>query len=126
MCRNIRNLRDYLGIGVVDLKRNARPQRRDLLSPLRLLICLSSLICKNISVLCPAKSLHKRGHPAPVEGRIAIVTDVGAGCGGRGSARDEYADRGRRSRVVLTPRRRRQVGNDASALLVAMLRIALK
>jgi hypothetical protein len=32
-------------------------------------------------------------HPAPFkEGRFAIVTNVGAGCGGRGSARDERAE----------------------------------
>jgi hypothetical protein len=28
-------------------------------------------------------------HPVPLEGRIMIVTDVGAGCGGRGMSRDE-------------------------------------
>jgi hypothetical protein len=28
-------------------------------------------------------------HPVPLEGRIAIVTDVGAGCGGRGRRFDE-------------------------------------
>jgi hypothetical protein len=50
------------------------------------------------------------------EVRIAIVTDVGAGCDGRGGVRratsvlDENADRVRRSRVVLTPRRWCQVG----------------
>jgi hypothetical protein len=30
-------------------------------------------------------------HPVPLEGRIAIVTDVGAGCGGRGRRFDEDA-----------------------------------
>jgi hypothetical protein len=29
--------------------------------------------------------LYIHGHPAQTEGRFAIVTDVGAGCGGRGS-----------------------------------------
>jgi hypothetical protein len=34
--------------------------------------------------------LHKRRRPAPSdEGRFAIVTDVGAGCGGRRVSRDE-------------------------------------
>src|ERR1700677_3026285 len=44
------------------------------------------------------------------KGRIAIVTDVGAGCDGRelGQKTNDMA-RGRRSRVVLTPRRWRQV-----------------
>jgi hypothetical protein len=31
-------------------------------------------------------------HPGPNEGRFAIVTDVGQGCGGRGSARDECTE----------------------------------
>ncbi len=31
-------------------------------------------------------SITTRVIPCPQEGRIAIVTDVGAGCGGRGSA----------------------------------------
>src|SRR5882724_3177694 len=44
------------------------------------------------------------------EGRFANVTDVGAGCGGRGGARDGRCQCGRRSRVVLTPRRWCQVG----------------
>jgi hypothetical protein len=39
---------------------------------------------------------------------------LGAGCGGRGSAPDERHGRGRRSRVVLTPRRWRQVGGKIS------------
>jgi hypothetical protein len=33
-----------------------------------------------------------------IEGRIAIVTDVGLGCGGRALSRDERHARGRRSR----------------------------
>jgi hypothetical protein len=56
-----------------------------------------------------------RSRPASLEGRIAIVTDVEAGCGGRGWADDERPRRGRPSRVVLTPRRWRQVGGVYSA-----------
>jgi hypothetical protein len=37
------------------------------------------------------------------EGRVAIVTDVGAGCGGRKDAIDDQRLSGRQSRVVLTP-----------------------
>jgi len=49
----------------------------------------------------------------PQEGRIAIVTDVGRGMRWtRFGAVDERADLGRRSRVVLMPRRWHQVGND--------------
>jgi hypothetical protein len=47
-------------------------------------------------VLSPSRALE--------EGRIAIVTDVGAGCGGRKDAIDEQRLSGRQSRVVLTPR----------------------
>jgi hypothetical protein len=33
--------------------------------------------------------IHNSRHPVPHEGRFAIVTDVGTGCGGRGCALDE-------------------------------------
>ncbi len=35
----------------------------------------------------PPNHLYIRSRPVPLEGRIAIVTDVGTGCSGRGSAR---------------------------------------
>ena len=47
------------------------------------LICLSSLSFKNIPVFFRAKSPVYLRHPVPVEGALAIVTDVGAGRGGR-------------------------------------------
>jgi hypothetical protein len=53
-----------------------------------LLTGVSSLISdfpKNISVFTHPKSHLELSHPGPREGRIMIVTDVGAGCGGRGS-----------------------------------------
>jgi hypothetical protein len=52
----------------------------------------------------------------PKQGRLAIVTDAGRDAVDADSAKDERRFRGRRSRVVLTPRRRRQVcgGNVAS------------
>ena len=43
------------------------------------------------------------------EGRFAVVTKRGAGCGGRGCALTNGADRGRKRRVVLAPRRWCQV-----------------
>jgi hypothetical protein len=49
------------------------------------LICLSSPSFKNIPVFLRGKSPAYLRHPVPVEGTLAIVTDVGAGCGGRGS-----------------------------------------
>ena len=67
--------------------------RRPAYAGMRRLICpsggfLSSLISdfpKNILVPTHPKSNLQLSHPTPPEGRIAIVTDVGEGCGGRGS-----------------------------------------
>jgi hypothetical protein len=61
-----------------------------------------------ISCICPPSR--------PKQGRLAIVTDAGRDAVDADSAKDERRFRGRRSRVVLTPRRRRQVcgGNVAS------------
>jgi len=46
------------------------------------------------------------------EGRFAIVTDVGRDAVDADGAFDEWRRRGRQSRVVLTPRRWRQVSQD--------------
>jgi len=62
---------------------------------------LSSPACKNISLLFAFNRWLLLRCPAPQEGRIAIVTDVEAGCGGRWWRVDEGAWGGRRSRVVL-------------------------
>ena len=51
----------------------------------------------------------------PLEGRIAIVTDAGLDAMDADGATDESTGCGRRSRVVLTPRRWRQVGGINSA-----------
>src|SRR6266850_3148304 len=48
---------------------------------------LFSVFPKNISVPTHPKSDLELSHPTPPEGRIAIVTDAGCGCGGRGSVR---------------------------------------
>ena len=61
-----------------------------------------------------ANQVYIRSRPVPTEGRFAIVTECGAGCGGRGCADNEGAGSGRRSRVVLTPRRWRQVRGKQS------------
>src|SRR6202034_1791907 len=51
--------------------------------------------------------------PPRIEGRIAIVTNVGCGMQWtRVAAQDGRRRSGRRSRVVLTPRRWRQLGDD--------------
>jgi hypothetical protein len=48
---------------------------------------LSSPFRKNFPLFFRRKSLFCLMHPVPLEGRIAIVTDVGAGCGGRSSVK---------------------------------------
>ena len=47
------------------------------------LICLSSPGCKNIFVSFRRKSYLCSLHPVPGRGALAIVTNVGMGCGGR-------------------------------------------
>jgi hypothetical protein len=56
-----------------------------------------------------SKSVVKLPPSRPTEGRLAIVTDAGRDAVDAGGAKDESASGGRRSRVVLTPRRWRQV-----------------
>jgi hypothetical protein len=58
----------------------------------------------------------------PKEGRIAIVTDAGLDAMDAGGAADESATCGRRSRVVLTPRRWRQVSRSAMSALTGLTR----
>ena len=43
----------------------------------------SSPFVKNILIFRNGKSVYIFGHPVPQEGRFAVVTDVGTGCGGR-------------------------------------------
>ncbi len=50
---------------------------------------VSSPLCKNISLHPSGKSSLQLRASHPTEGRIAIVTDAGCGCGGRGSVRRE-------------------------------------
>jgi hypothetical protein len=78
-------------------------------------ICVSTPVSKNIllRVLVEAALLIPPSHPS--EGRIAIVTDAGrdavdAAAPGAHQRADEWRNCGRQSRVVLTPRRWRQVG----------------
>jgi hypothetical protein len=56
-----------------------------------------------------------RASPARTRGVSRSSRTLSGRCGGRNSAQDECACRGRRSRVVLTPRRWRQAGRDACA-----------
>ena len=64
-------------------------------------ICLSSPSAKNILIFRRRKSVYIACHPVPQKGRFAIVTNVGAGCDGRGRCARRAYWRGRRSRVVL-------------------------
>src|SRR6266550_5640456 len=50
-------------------------------------IFLSSPLAKNISLYRYPKSEIESHRPTPQEGRLAIVTDVGVGCGGRNGVR---------------------------------------
>jgi hypothetical protein len=98
----------------------------------RLPVCNSCLTGKSVKS-CPApsnkiflfsgdpKSVQNSRHPVPLRGALAIVTNVGAGCGGRGSVRRAAGLRGglwpvsdqrhaddrcccvRQNRVVLAP-----------------------
>ncbi len=73
-------------------------------------ICLSTPPFKNIPVPFRPKSPAYVLPSRPTEGRLAIVTNAGRDAVDVGCAPDERAACGRRSRVVLTPRRWRQVG----------------
>src|SRR5882724_990825 len=75
---------------------------------------LSSPLAKNIPLSLSGKSsLQARPVPSHHEGRLAIVTKRGTGCGGRlRRSRTRGARCGRRSRVVPTPRRWRQVSRE--------------
>jgi hypothetical protein len=52
---------------------------------------VSSPVAKNILFFGLVETALSIGYPAPTEGRFAIVTDVGAGCGGRRRRFDEGA-----------------------------------
>jgi hypothetical protein len=83
--------------------------------------------CEKFFAFPFGRNRNRANQSRPERGALAIVTNVGAGCGGRGSVgranviagrvqireRSQRADErlccGRQSRVVLTPRRRRQV-----------------
>jgi hypothetical protein len=72
---------------------------------------LSSPVVKNNPLSLSGKSsLQARSVPTRQEGRHAIVTAAGRDAVDADDATDESTGCGRRSRVVLTPRRWRQVG----------------
>src|ERR1700751_1520206 len=66
------------------------------------------------------KYIHR--HPVPLRGAFRERHERGAGGGGRGGALDGRCQRGRRRRVVLTPRCRRQVGEVFSQTTVSTSR----
>ena len=66
---------------------------------------MSSPKIKNISLFQKRKSVHIYAHPVPLRGALAIVANVGRGCGGREGLRMTSAFPSvRQRRVVLTPR----------------------
>jgi hypothetical protein len=73
---------------------------------------LSSLFRKNIPVHFSPKSPAYASPSRPTEGRLAIVTDAGRDAMDADGADNERRRGGRRSRVVLTPRRWRQAGES--------------
>jgi hypothetical protein len=96
MLRNARVRRCFtLGNTVVALGICVRVRclhKHDLMLPLRQinptgksLIFVSSPIGKNFPLNPSGKSSLKLAHPVPSRGALAIVTNVGTGCGGRGS-----------------------------------------
>src|ERR1700733_11823600 len=75
-----------------------------------------ALLAKILPFSFHPNHFHSLAIPAHTKGRFAIVTDVGLGMRWTRVVRLTRAlSCGRRSRVVLTPRRWRQVGDDASA-----------
>jgi hypothetical protein len=66
---------------------------------------------KIFSFAADPNQMHIHRRPVPSEGRIAIVTDAGRDAVDAVGALDETCCSGRRSRVVLTPRCWRQVGD---------------
>ena len=101
----------------------------DFLNRIKLMLAVQSCLQKYFGFHTPQITSRTFRIPSHTEGRFAIVTDVGTGCGGRGSVlramgsqggfsgiRERFpgaltrdAFRGRQNRVVLTPRRWRQV-----------------
>jgi hypothetical protein len=85
-------------------------------------------LLNKLKLICPVQPHLQKDSAFPVGQINSIALPVsshrgaardrhgrGAGCGGRGGAIDEQHQSGRRSRVVLTPRRWRQVGGGNSA-----------
>src|SRR6202043_323722 len=70
---------------------------------------LSSGLCKNISLRRSVETVLLIPPSRPERGAFRDRHERGTGCGGRGGVADERHSSGRRSRVVLTPRRWRQV-----------------
>ena len=73
-------------------------------------VYLSSPYSKNISVPFRRKSPAYPPPSCPTEGRLEIVTDAGQDAVDAACQKTNDVARGRRSRVVLTPRRWRQTG----------------
>jgi len=82
---------------------------------------VSSLFAKNFSLFLSGKSSLQARPVPPEEGALAIVTNVGRDAVDALVPDDERHESGRRSRVVLTSRRWRQVGDDVLRIAPAMV-----
>jgi hypothetical protein len=78
--------------------------------------CLSSPLCKNIPLrICPKSNL-ELSPSRPLAGASAIVTNVGMGCGGRGSVRRCQGMAGRVSRELTNGTRTNGANADGKAV----------
>jgi hypothetical protein len=85
------------------------------LNQIKLMLPVQSLLAKINPFRPDPNQIYNPRRSGPLEGRIAIVTDVGRGMRWtRVVLLTRAPTRGRRSRVVLTPRRRRQVDGGNS------------
>jgi hypothetical protein len=85
---------------------------------------VSSPLSKNILLRGLVETAIHQAHPVPIRGAFRDRHGRGMGCGGRDGAFDERRQSGRRSRMVLTPRRWRQVCEMALSALTGLTRCA--
>jgi len=90
-------------------------------TPLGDLPGVSSAFVKNFPLSLSGKSSLQTRSVPPEGGALAIVTNVGRNAVDALVPDDDRRESGRRSRVVLTSRRWRQVGDDALRIAPAMV-----
>jgi hypothetical protein len=88
--------------------------KSNLSNGIKLFLPVQSPLSKIFRFAPAPNHFHTSRHPVPLEGRFAIVTDVGTGCGGRECAFDER-------RVMRTAK---SCGPDASTLASSLRKFA--